>query len=157
MARRHPAFYGCHLNSRCHSPNLETMALSPEILCEVAETGNARRVVWTAAVQAGENLVAVVRDGLEQNSSSSKRVVQASNNVTCLAALVRYFGSVSLARECSDNEKPTGINGRPRPLPIALPSLSTRPIETSTNVMVLRDCGSLRGVKSTDRKNEPVS
>lgn len=57
----------------------------------VAETGNARRLVWTAAIKAGEVLVAVVRDGLQQNFSSAKRVVQTSNDVTCLAALVRYF------------------------------------------------------------------
>ena len=58
----------------------------------VADTGNARRVVWTAAIKAGKVLVAVVRDGLQQNFSSAKRVVQTSNDVTCLAALVRSFG-----------------------------------------------------------------
>ena len=57
----------------------------------VAETGNARRVVWTAAIEAGEVLIAVVRDGLEQNFVSPKRVVQASHDVTCLEALVGFF------------------------------------------------------------------
>lgn len=59
----------------------------------VAEAGNARKVVWTAAVEAGEVLIAVVRDGLEQNFVSPKMVVQASHNVTCLEALVRFFWS----------------------------------------------------------------
>ena len=58
---------------------------------QVAETGNARSVVWTAAIQAGEVIVAVIRDGLERNFISPKRIVQASNNVTCLSALVRGF------------------------------------------------------------------
>jgi len=57
-----------------------------------AETGNARRVLWTVAVEPGEVLVVVVRDGLEEDASSPKRVVQTSNNVTCLAAVVCYFG-----------------------------------------------------------------
>jgi len=70
---------------------LEPDGTIPGNLVRVAEVGNARRVLWTAAIQAGEVLVAIVRDGLQQNFSSAKRVVQASNDVTCLAALVRYF------------------------------------------------------------------
>ena len=56
---------------------------------QVAEAGNARSVVWTATIQAGEVIVAVIRDGLERNFVSPTRVVQASNNVTCLSVLVR--------------------------------------------------------------------
>jgi len=110
----------------------------PGILVRAPETGNARRVVWTAAVQAEEVLVAVVRDGLEQNASSGKTVVQASNNLTCLEALVRCFGSVTLAGsasgKCSDNADQQTSTTVPT-APVALPSLSTRLIGTSTNVI----------------------
>jgi hypothetical protein len=70
---------------------LEPNGIIPGNPVRVAETGNARRVVWTAAIQAGEVLVVVVRDGLGLNFSSAKRVVQASDDVTCLAALVRHL------------------------------------------------------------------
>lgn len=58
---------------------------------QIAEAGNARRLVWPANVKPGKAVVAVVRDGLEQDASSVKRVVQTSRNVNCLAAVVRYF------------------------------------------------------------------
>lgn len=71
---------------------------------QVAETGNARSVVWTATIQAGKVLVAVIRDGLQRNFVSPKTIVQASNNVTCLSALVcGFFFSVSLSH-ASDND-----------------------------------------------------
>jgi hypothetical protein len=67
----------------------------PGIPVQVVPVGSARRVVWTATVEAGQTLVAVVRDGVEQNASSDTTVVQASSDVTCLAAVVCQFGLTS--------------------------------------------------------------
>lgn len=94
---------------------------------QVSGTGNARRVVWTAAIQAGEVLVAIVRDGLERNFVSPKRVVQASNNVTCLSALVRGpFFSVSLSD--ATITKTNRHQRTPRPLPLF--SHPCRPVQS---------------------------
>lgn len=101
----------------------------PGNLVQAVDTGNARRVVWTAAVVPGEVLVAVVRDGLNQNATSTKRVVSTSTNTACLEAVVCYFSLIWPGR--SDNENQQASDPLTTPI-VVLPSLSVSPLGTST-------------------------
>ena len=95
---------------------------------QAVDTGNARRVLWTANAEPGDVLVAVVRDGLNQNATSSRRVVQTSTDTACLEDVVCRFGLIWPGR--SDNENQQSSNNTS--LDIVLPTLSVRPVGTST-------------------------
>jgi len=101
----------------------------PGNIVQTVDTGNARRVVWTAAVVPGGFLVAVVRDGLNQSAPSPKRVVRTSTDTACLEAEVCSFGLVWRGRSDNENQQSSDTSTS---LGIALPSLSIRPIGTST-------------------------
>jgi hypothetical protein len=101
----------------------------PGNILQAADTGNARRVVWTAAVVPGEVLIAVVRDGLNQNATSPIRVVQTSTNTTCLESVVCSFDLISLGRSDNENQQSSDTDASPD---IVVPTLSIRPLGTST-------------------------
>ena len=61
---------------------------------QAVDTGSARRVVWTATAEPGDVLIAVVRDGLNQNATSPRRVVQTSTDTACLEDVVCRFSLI---------------------------------------------------------------